>query len=523
MNARRFYAVIFSILLSVGLSTTHATDLSVGVGADITSMDPHFVNLFPNNGVAEHIYNKLVTLDPDSRLIPDLAESWKTINPTTWEFKLRKGVKFHDGGDFTAADVVFTYDRVGKIPNSPGPFTVYTKAIVSSEIIDNYTIRFKTAAPYPLLPNDLSTIYIVSKKVATNATTEDFNAGKVNIGTGPYKFVEFKRGDRVELIRNDNYWGKKPAWDKVTLRILPNDPTRLAALLSGDVDAIENIPTPDFAKIKANPNLSTFAKTSHRIIFFHLDQLHDQTPFATDKDGKVLEKNPFKNLKVRQAISKAIDRESINSRVMEGLSLPTGNLVPAPMFGHVPGLNPEKYDLDGAKKLLAEAGYPNGFNLTLHAPNNRYVNDDQIAQAVAQMLTRAGITTKVVTMPMGVYLGHASKLEYSMAMLGWGASTGESSSALRPLLATYTPEKGLGGFNWGRYSNTEMDSVLAKAMSTIDDKEREILLQNAATLALKDIGLVTLHHQINTWATRKGVVYTPRTDEYTLAKEFQSK
>ena len=289
------------------------------------------------------------------------------------------------------------------------------------------------------------------------------------------------------------------------------------------MDAIENIPTPDLAKIKANPSLSTFTKTSHRIIFFHLDQLRDQTPFVTDKDGKVLDKNPFKDLRVRQAISKAIDRETINTRVMEGLSLPTGNLVPAPMFGHVPALTPDKYDLEGAKKLLSDAGYPNGFNLTLHAPNNRYVNDDQIAQAVAQMLTRAGITTKVVTMPMGVYLGHASKLEYSFAMLGWGASTGESSSALRPLLATYAPDKGLGSFNWGRYSNPAMDAVLAKAMATIEDKERESLLQRAATMALKDIGLVPLHHQINTWATRKGVAYTPRTDEYTLAQEFQPK
>ncbi len=523
MKLRRLTAIFLFSLLSAGFSSSQAADLRVGVGADITSMDPHYVNLFPNNGVAEHIYNKLVTLDSDSRLIPDLAESWKTVDPTTWEFKLRKGVKFHDGSDFTAADVVFSYDRVGKIPNSPGPFTVYTKAIVSSEVVDNYTIRFKTASPYPLLPNDLSTIYILSKKVATNATTEDFNAGKVNIGTGPFKFVEFKRGDRVELARNENYWGKKPAWEKVTLRILPNDPTRLAALLSGDVDAIENIPTPDLAKIKANPSLSTFTKTSHRIIFFHLDQLRDQTPFVTDKDGKVLDKNPFKDLRVRQAVSKAIDREAINTRVMEGLSLPTGNLVPAPMFGHVPALTPEKYDLEGAKKLLTDAGYPNGFNLTLHAPNNRYVNDDQIAQAVAQMLTRAGITTKVVTMPMGVYLGHASKLEYSFAMLGWGASTGESSSALRPLLATYAPDKGLGSFNWGRYSNPAMDEVLAKAMATIDDKARESLLQKAATLALKDIGLVPLHHQINTWATRKGVVYTPRTDEYTLSQEFQPK
>ncbi len=521
MRLRRLTSLFLFSFFTAAFSPAQAADLKIGVGADITSMDPHFVSLFPNNNVAEHIYNKLTTLDPEARLIPDLAESWKTVDPTTWEFKLRKGVKFHDGSDFTAEDVIFSYDRVGKIPNSPGPFTVYTKAIIASEIVDAHTIRFKTAAPYPLLPNDLSTVYIVSKKAAENATTEDFNAGRVNIGTGPFKFVDFKRGDRVELVRNDAYWGNKPAWEKVTLRILPNDPTRLAALLAGDVDAIENIPTPDFVKVKSNASLQTSIKTSFRIIFFHLDQQRDVTPFVTDQDGKPLAKNPFKDLKVRQAMSKAIDREAIKNRVMEGLSLPTGNLVPSPMFGYVPSLTPDTYDLAGAKKLLAEAGYPNGFNLTLHAPNNRYVNDDQIAQTVAQMLTRAGITTKISTMPMGVYLGHASKLEYSMAMLGWGVQTGESSSALRPMLATFAPEKGLGTFNWSRYSNAKVDEVLAKAMATIDDKQREALLQEATIIAMKDIGLLPIHHQINTWATKKGVMYTPRTDEYTLAQEFR--
>jgi peptide/nickel transport system substrate-binding protein len=516
---QRLFALVSLCFLTV-VSSVNAADLKLGVGADITSMDPHFVNLFPNNNIAEHIYGKLVALDANAALVPDLAESWKTIDPTTWEFKLRKGVKFHDGSEFTAADVIFTLDRVGKIVNSPGPFTVYTKGIASSEVVDPYTIRFKTAAPYPLLPNDLSTIYIVSKKVAEGATTEDFNAGKVNIGTGPFKFVEFKRGDRVELARNENYWGKKPAWDKVTVRILPNDPTRVAALLSGDVDAIENIPTPDFAKIKTNPKLQASTKTSWRIIFFHMDQFRDQSPFVTDLEGKPLDKNPLKDLRVRQAISKAIDREAIKSRVMEGLSLPTGNLVPSPMFGYTPELTAEKLDVEGAKKLLAEAGYPKGFGLTLHAPNNRYVNDEQIAQAVAQMLTRIGIQTKVQTMPMNVYLGRASKLEFSFALLGWGASTGESSSALRPLLATFTPEKGWGAFAWGRYSNPKMDALLTEALATIDDKKREALLQQAAVISMNDLGILPIHHQISTWATRKGVVYEPRIDEYTLAQEF---
>ncbi len=516
---RRMLAILTASLALA--SAAHAQELRLGLGADVTSMDPHFVNLFPNNNIAEHVFEKLITLDPDSRLIPQLAESWQAIDATTWEFKLRKGVKFHDGSDFTAEDVVFSIERVAKIPNSPGPFTVYTKAIAASQIVDPSTIRFKTSTTYPLLPNDLSTIYIVSKKAAGAASSEDFNSGKAMIGTGPLKFVSFKRGDRIEMARNEAYWGAKAAWQKVTFRILPSAPTRVAALLSGDVDAIENVPTADFVKIKANPNFATSTKISHRIIFFHLDQFREQTPFVFDKSGQPLSRNPLMDVRVRKAISKAIDREAIKSRVMEGLALPTANLVPAPMFGHVSALKPDAYDLEGAKKLLAAAGYPNGFAMTIHGPNNRYVNDDQIMQTVAQMLSRAGILTKVETMPMGVYLGRASKLEFSFAMLGWGASTAEVSSPLRSHLVSFDRDRGWGAFAWGRYANQRVNDLLTQALATVADAKRERLLQEAVSIAMGELGIIPVHHQINTWATKKGIAYTPRTDEYTLAYQFR--
>jgi peptide/nickel transport system substrate-binding protein len=518
-NTLRRTLVALAASLALG---ANAQEIRIGMGADVTSMDPHFVNLFPNNNIAEHIFEKLITLDSDSRLIPGLAESWKAVTPTTWEFKLRKGVKFHDGSDFTAEDVAFSIERVGKIPDSPGPFTTYTKAIKQIQIVDPLTIRFVTATPAPQLQNDISTIYIVSKKTATGASTADFNSGKAMNGTGAFKFVSFKRGDRVEMARNDAYWGPRPAWTKVTFRVIPSDPTRVAALLSGDVDAIENIPTADFAKIKANPSYQTSTKTSHRIIFYHVDQFRDPSPFVFEKStGKPLDKNPLKDLRVRQAISKAIDREAIRSRVMEGLALPSANLVPAPMFGHNPALKAEAYDLAGARKLLADAGYPNGFALTIHGPNNRYVNDDQIMQTVAQMLARVGIQTKVETMPMSAYLARARKLEFSFAMLGWGASTAEASSPLRAHLVAYIPEKGWGEFAWGRYSNPKVNDLLDKALATLDDKAREKQIQDAVGIAMTELGIIPLHHQINTWATRKGVVYTPRIDEYTLAFQFR--
>jgi peptide/nickel transport system substrate-binding protein len=510
-------------VVAITIMPVHAQELRIAMGADVTSADPHFVNLFPNNNIAWHVFDCLVRLDADSRLIPGLAESWKTINPTTWEFKLRRGVKFHDGTDFTAEDVAFSIDRIAKIPNSPGPFTIYTKAIQRVEIIDPLTVRFHTGAPYPLLANDLSTVYIVSKKVASGASTADFDSGKAMIGTGPFKFVSYKRGDRVELARWDGYGEAKPAWQKVTFRVIPSDPTRVAALLAGDVDAIENIPTPDLQKIKANPAFQSSEKVSHRIIFFHVDQLRDRSPFVFDKKtNQPLDKNPLKDLRVRQAISKAIDRNAIRERVMEGLSLPTANLVPNPMFGHNPNLLPEKFDPEGARKLLAQAGYPNGFAMTIHGPNNRYVNDDQILQAVAGMLTRIGIQAKVEAMPMNVYLGRASKLEFSFAMLGWGASTGESSSPLRSHLVSYVPEKGMGNFAWGRYANQKVNDLVEEALKTVDDKRREKLLQDATAIAIGELGIIPIHHQISTWATRKGFTYTPRTDEYTLAHLFRA-
>ena len=498
-----------------------AQELKIAVAADVTSIDPHFFNLFPNNNIAEHIFDKLVQMDADSRMIPGIATSWKTIDPTTWEFKLRKGVKFHDGSELTAEDVAFSIDRVAQIPNSPGPFVAYTKAIVGKQIVDPYTIRFKTAAPHPLMPNDLSTIYIVSRKVAIGASTEDFNNGKATVGSGRFRFVRYANGDRVELARNDAYWGEKAPWEKVTFRIVKNEASRVAALLSGDVDAIEQPPIADLPRVKSDPRFTVSSKISHRVIYFNFDHLERASPFVTGKDGKPLAKNPLRDLRVRKAISKAINRPAIAERVMEGQATPAGQLVSEKLFGNVPGMKAEAYDPDGAKKLLAEAGYPDGFNLTIHGPSGRYVNDEKIVQAVAQMLTRVGIASKVETAPMGPYSGRASKQEFSFHMVGWGASTGEASSPLRSLLATFNRDKGLGAVNWGRYSNAKVDYVVEQAIQQVDDENRRAMLQQATKLAMDDLGIMPVHFQYTIWATKKGVAYAPRTDEYTLAFQFR--
>jgi peptide/nickel transport system substrate-binding protein len=521
LRLHRWIAVLGVAVFAALTVPAQAQDLRIAMAADVTSIDPHFFNLFPNNNIAEHIFDKLVQMDPDSHMIPGLAVSWKPVDETTWEYKLRKGVKFHDGSELTAEDVVFSLDRVPNVPNSPGPFTAYTKAIVSKQIVDPYTIRFKYAAPYPLSPNDLSTIYIVSKKAATGASTEDFNSGKAAVGSGRYKFVRYANGDRVELVRNDGYWGDKSPWQKVTFKIIKNEAARVAALLSGDVDAIEQPPTADLARIKADPKFTVTSKISHRVIYFNFDHLQRVSPFITGKDGKPLDKNPLTDVRVRRAISKAINREAIAQRVMEGQAIPSGQLVSDKLFGTVPNLKAEAYDPEGAKKLLAEAGYPDGFNVTIHGPSGRYVNDEKIVQAVAQMLTRVGINSKVETAPMGPYSARASKQEFSFHMVGWGASTGEASSPLRSLLATYNTQKGLGAVNWGRYSNVKVDYLIEQALQQVDDENRRIMLQRATELAMSDLGIMPIHFQFTIWATKKNLQYTPRTDEYTLAFLFK--
>ncbi len=492
-----------------------AADLRIGMSADITSLDPHHINIAPNNNALWHVFEALTHVDADARLVPGLAESWRAVDGTTWEFKLRRGVKFHDGADLVADDVLASIERARRLEAGGGQFGSFVKAIKDARAPDAHTLRFVTEKPYAMLPYDLNSIFVIARKAAL-ASTEDFNGGKVTIGTGPFKLASFKRGDRVELVRNDAYWGPKAPWDKVLLRVLPSDPARIAALLSGDVDMIDNIPTADAARLKGNQAFRLAQKVSWRTLFFHLDQGRDNPPGVTGKDGKPLAKNPFKDLRVRQAISKAINRAALVDRVMEGSALPASNIVAPPVFGHVKAIVPEPFDADGARKLLAEAGYADGFALVLAAPNNRYVNDDQIAQAVAQMLARVGIQVKVETYPAATYFTKARNGDFAFAMLGWGSFSGDL--ALRALLATPNADKGYGSWNWGKHSLPRVDQLLDTGFASTDEKKRETLAVEAGTLALRNVGVIPLHHQLATWAMRKNLQYQARTDEYTFAQ-----
>ncbi len=502
----------------VGVSALAQT-LTIASSAPVTAMDPHYHTLTPNESAHAHIYDRLIDTDADGNLTPGLALSWTPKDDLTWELKLRDA-KFHDGTPFTAEDVVYTLARVPRVKNSPASFQVYTRAVVATEIVDPHTILLKTATPYPILPYDLLQVFMIPHTLGADPATEDFNSGKHAIGTGPFRFVSYQPGNRILMDRNDTYWGAKPHWEHVDYRIISNDAARTAAVLSGDVGIIEFVPPADLAKLRSDARVALSEVVSNRSIYLWLDHAHTgPSAFVTGPNGEVLDKNPLKDLRVRQALSLAVNRAGIVDRVMEGAALPTKQYLRPGNRVHIDSLQADPYQPDRAKALLAEAGYPNGLRMTLHGPNDRYVNDSKIIQAVAQMWQRIGVQTTVETIPWSSYATRAGKQEFSAFLLGWGVAGGEGTNPLRAQLATWNPERGLGTANRGRYSNPAFDALLDKAMVTMDTGARDALVKQATQMAMDDVPVIMLHLQKNIWATRKGLTYRARVDEETRAMD----
>lgn len=499
-----------------------AQELKIGIAAMARSMDPHFTNSGPDVANMLHVFDKLILQDEKQGLVPGLATSWKSVDDTTWEVKLREGVTWHDGSPFTAEDVAFTVKRAVDVPKSGSPFALYVSTIKAVEIKGPHLVHLKTAAPSPLLPWDISTFGIISKKHGETGATEDYNSGKAAIGTGPYKLVSFSPNEKIVFQRNDAYWGRKEPWTRVTFSLIANQASRTAALLAGDVDAIDTVATQDIPRIKSTAGLATAPSLSNRVIYLIMDSHRDVAEHIRDNDGKPMTRNPLKDVRVRQALMQSIAREALVDRIMEGEGVPTGQLVPNGLFGHDPSLKTPAQNIDAAKKLLAEAGYPNGFQLTLHGSNGRYLNDAKITQALGQMFVRAGINTTVETLPRAVYGTRGNDFGFSVGLFGWGTDTGEAASPLKSLIMT-KDATGAGASNRGRYSNPKIDAVIVEALRTIDDKKREALLQQATRMAMDDAAIIPLYFQVNTWATRGPIVWTPRTDEFTLAMSARPK
>ncbi len=476
-----------------------------------------------------------MSTDDKQALVPALASSWRNLDDRTWEFKLRPGVRFSNGTDFTARDVIYTLCRVPTVENSPSSFTFAVRGIDMIETPDPLTLIVKTAQPVPLLANNLNTLGILSaaaygggevvygskscEKLGTPPKSVEFNEPAKAVGTGPYRLANYTRGTAIVLERNDSYWGEKPYWKTVTFRPMASQGPRVAALLAGDVDLIENPPIQDFDRIKG-AGFGMAQGISNRVIYLAMDQFRGDPAYKTP-GVRGSDKNPFLDHKVREAVSKAINRPAIVERIMGGVAQAAGELLPVPLFGTSPEMGPERFDAEGARKLLAAAGYPNGFEVTLGTPNDRYINDEKVAQAVAQMLTRIGVKTSVDAMTASTFFTRRNKGDFSLYLAGWGADSGEMSNSLVSLVATVDPATGMGPTNRGRYSNPEVDKLILQARATVDDKARDEILRKASKLAMGDYAVVPLHFEVTPWAFRKGLSYRPRIDQYTLATEVK--
>jgi len=511
--------------LLASVTSVLAQTLTIGVRAGPESIDPHFTATGTHAEALKHVFDTLVWSGDDLSLEPRLAESWKAINDTTWEFKLRKGVKFHDGSDFTANDVKFSIERIPAV-SGPNPTMIYVRRVKEVKIVDPYTVQVVTDGPAPALPNDFIRLFIVSAKAAKDYSTketanEGFNSGKAAIGTGPYKYVSWTPKDQLVLERFDGFWGGKEPWQRVLRKEISNDTARVAQLKAGQLDLIARAPAADVPTLEKDSKLSVVKIDTVYVFNMELD-LREKAPQITAKDGSPLPQNPLRDPRVREAIDLAIDRPALAEIAMEGMGKPVNQLVTPSIFGYNKSLPERKADLAKAKKLLADAGYPNGFKATFSFTNDRLPGDRQVGTSVAQMLAAIGLDVQANAQPAAVFFPARTRGDYSMSMSGWGTLTGEAHYTLSSVVHSNDPVRKFGAFNVLGYASPQMDKLLQDAAIEIDVNKRRSYLEQANALVAVDRPRLPLVSVGSAWAMQKGkFTIKPRVDEDTLAMNIR--
>ena len=509
--------VMMTALLAGPFAALHAQTLNIGMQTETTSLDPHVAISNQAVSVARHMFDTLVHPDARQGLQPGLALNWAAIGPMEWEFRLRPHVRFHDGTAFTAADVASTLTRARDGAGAPTGFGVMTKQITDIAVVDPLTIRLRTAQPFPLMAEHLSAVPMISHRIGTDTPAGDFNSGKAAIGTGPFRIVSWTRADHLRLARNDAYWGGAPAWAEVTIRPIANDAVRVAALLSGAVDMIDQVPSPSVATLRARADMAVAQTVSNRVIYLAIHHDPAANPQVKDAGGTTLAANPFADRRVRLALAKAINRDAMIQHVLERLATPASQLLPDGYPGTSNMLRPESYDPGAARALLAEAGFKDGFTVTLLVPRDRNASDTQIGEALAQMFGRIGLRVSLDVLPYSIAQPRFKRGDFALALRGWGTETGEASMALRAILGSSDSARGWGSVNGGRYANPALDALLNTALSTQDPKQREAMVAQATEIGIADVGIIPLHYQMAIWAMRRGLTYQARSDNYTFA------
>ena len=516
------HLALAGLMVAMFGATVSAQTLTMGVRAGPDSMDPHWSTLGGQAEALRHVFDTLVMADEKLQLKPGLAVSWKSIDETTWEFRIRQGVKFHNGSELTAEDVKFSIDRIPLV-TGPMSMTIYTKQVKETKVIDKYTLHVKTKVAAPTLPNDFIRLFVVAKSIGLEARNEQFNSGKAAIGTGPYRFVSWApKGDLV-MKRFDGYWGEKQHWEQVIRKEIPSDPARMAALKSGQVDLVNYVPATDYASMQRDKTVDTFIADTVYILNI-TPNVKETLPKPVKVDGKEIAANPLRDARVREAMDLAIDRKTLVRIVLEGLGRPANQLMPANFFGGSKNLPERPFDVNKAKQLLTDAGYPKGFEIDFFCTNNRLPGDSAVCEALSQMWARAGLKVNANALNGTVFFPAQQKGEYSLWMSGWGTLTGEASYTYGSLVHTADAATGLGAFNKQGYSNPAVDKLLEEGSRTMDDTKRRALFEKASELSMTDRALIPSVQLQTIWASKAGMLTIPaRMDQETLAYEIKPK
>ncbi len=497
-----------------------AQTIRIANQGDALSLDPHSLNESLQLSVTANVYETLVGRNKDLSLAPLLATSWKQTSPDVWRFELRKGVVFHDGTPFTADDVVFSFARA---QGDGSDMKATLSEIKAVRKVGELAVEIETNGPFPILPDVISLTMIMSKKwceenqatkpVDRRKGIENTASFKAN-GTGPFRVRERQPNVRTVFTRNGTYWGKiEGNVQEIVFTPIANPATRVAALVSGEVDVMEPVPVQDIARINAAPNARVITGPELRTIFLGMDQKRDELQYSNIKG-----KNPFKDKRVRQAFYQAIDIAGIQRTVMRGASRPTGLLVGPGINGWTAEQDKRlPFDVEAAKKLLTEAGYPNGFEVSLNCPNDRYVNDGQICQSVAANLAKIGVKINLVAETKGTYFPKILRRDTSFYMLGWTPTTYDSHNALSSLTSC-PDDKGTGQFNLGAYCNPKLDEVTKKIQSESDKAKRNELIKEAFKIHADDVGTLPLHQQSLAWGVSKKVELVQLADNFMYFK-----
>ncbi len=514
--ARLIAAAVAAIALTtISAAPAFAATLRWGAQNDILTLDPHSQNHATTHSLLQHTYEGLVRYTKDFQVEPCLATSWQQVSPTQWRFNLRKGVKFHDGAPFTADDVVFSY---GRIIQPQGTNQIYVSGVKEVKKIDDYTVDMILTGPNPVLLRLLVDFRIMNKAWSAKnksenvqnyvAKEESFASRNAN-GTGPYVIKTWEPDKRILMSANTAWWDKFDGnATEVIYTPIKADATRVSALLAGDVDLVTDLPTQDVTRLRNDPKLKVLDGHEVRTIFIGMDQYSPELLYSNIKG-----KNPFKDIRVRKALNLAVDREAIKRITMRGLSIPAAIMVAPGVHGHNVELDKvSPVDIESAKKLLAEAGYPGGFEFGLDCPNNRYVNDEEICQALVGMWARVGLKVKLNAQPMASFISKIQKFDHSAYMLGWGVATFDANYTLQSLMRTKTTGAD-GSFNLGRISDAKLDALIDAAKTETDVKKRDVMLRDALILTRDNYYYVPLHHQLRPWAMKKNVTTVYKSDD----------